>query len=412
MAESSPRRRGRLAAARRIARWALAVPALLLAIALGALLLGGSSSFGGSAEGARLARMQHSPQWHDGAFANPQGMWGDMGGALSRMFETTPHDVPEAPIVAVADPAQYARPPATGLRVTWFGHSSTLVEIDGVNVLTDPLWSERTSPLQWVGPRRWFAPPLPLRALPGIDAVVISHDHYDHLDEATIRALRDASRAVFVVPLGVGAHLARWGVPESRIVELDWWQRTRVGGIEVIATPARHASGRMVPQSDKTLWAGYALVGERHRVFYSGDTGLHEGLRAAGERFGPFDVAMVEAGQYDADWPDWHMGPEQAVTANAMVRGRALLPVHWGLVRLAHHGWTEPAERVLAAAACTGTPVLTPRPGQAFEPDTQAAQARWWPRVPWQDARARPVVATRNGDPAQRYPSSACAAST
>lgn len=404
MAEHSPaspkRAGGRL---RRILRWTLAVPALLFALALGVLVLGGSSSFGGRAEGTRLARMQHSPQWHGDAFANPQAMWGDMPRALSRMFESTPHSVPDASIVPVSDASQYTRPSRSGLRVTWFGHSTTLVELDGVNVLTDPLWSERPSPLQWIGPKRWFAPPLPLRALPRIDAVVISHDHYDHLDEATIRTLQASSSAVFVVPLGVGAHLVHWGVPDSRIVELDWWEHTRIGGVDIVATPARHASGRVVPQSDETLWAGYALIGGRHRVFYSGDTGLHEGLREIGARFGPFDVAMIESGQYDADWPDWHMGPEQALVANTLVRGKALLPVHWGLLKLAHHGWTEPVERVVAAAHCTDTPVLTPRPGQSFEPTLHAAFAQWWPPLPWQDAKERPVIATKTGHSAVRY---------
>jgi L-ascorbate metabolism protein UlaG (beta-lactamase superfamily) len=175
--------------------------------------------------------------------------------------------------------------------------------------------------------------PVLLSELPRIDVVLISHDHYDHLDRPTIAAMANGD-AMFVVPLGVGAHLERWGIPPARIVELDWWQSTRVGSLEIIATPARHVSGRISPQSDGTLWAGYALLGAQHRVWYSGDTGFHSALEEIGQRFGPFDVTLVEAGQYDADWPDWHLGPEQAVEAHRLVRGKRMIPVHWGLLKL------------------------------------------------------------------------------
>jgi L-ascorbate metabolism protein UlaG (beta-lactamase superfamily) len=239
--------------------------------------------------------------------------------------------------------------------------------------------------------------------------VVISHDHYDHLDQATIMALKDG-KAVFIVPLGIGAHLAYWGIPAARIIELDWWQSARVGTLEVVSTPSRHASGRLYPQSDATLWSGFALRGPVHKVYYSGDTGLFPGMRDIGDRLGPFDLTMIEAGQYDADWPDWHLGPEQAVAAHQLVRGKLMMPVHWGLFKLAHHGWTEPAERVLAAARCAGVAVLTPRPGLAVEPSAAPEGQRWWPRTPWRNASQTPVVATLRGDAAVRIPAAKCAA--
>ena len=291
---------------------------------------------------------------------------------------------------------------------TWFGHSTSLIEFDGVTVLTDPVWSRRPSPVTWAGPARWYPPILDMEQLPPLDAVLISHDHYDHLDRASIQSL-DARRVRFIVPLGVGAHLVAWGVPETRITELDWWDSTRIGTLSIVATPARHASGRINPQRDRTLWAGYAMLGAAHRAWYSGDTGMHDALDSIGMKYGPFDVTLIEAGQYDAAWPDWHLGPEQAVEANRRVRGHAMIPVHWALFKLAHHGWTEPAERVLAATRCgVSVRVLVPQPGRAIEPTSGAATPRWWPTVPWETGQERTIVSTRRGNPSERYMIASC----
>jgi L-ascorbate metabolism protein UlaG (beta-lactamase superfamily) len=286
-----------------------------------------------------------------------------------------------------------------------------LIEIDGVRLLTDPIWSERASPVEWIGPHRWYPPTIALAQLPPVDAVLISHDHYDHLDWPTIVAMR-SWKNVFIVPLGIGAHLQRWGIPPERIVELDWWQATRVGALALTLVPARHASGRLNARSDLTLWGGFALVGQQHRVYYSGDTGLFDAMAEIGQRFGPFDVAMIEAGQYDADWPDWHLGPEQSVLSAQRVRAKALIPVHWGLFRLAHHGWTEPVERVLAAARCTDLAVITPRPGQSIEPTAlkPGDSTRWWPDARWASAAQKPIVATTDGVDAHRVALPACPA--
>ena len=398
-------RRGRKAAA-----IALAVLAALAAAI--ALTLAGCQSFGEHASGERLAGMQRSPEWHGDQFQNPQPMWSDMHDALLHALAGGPDVEPTAPVPVVrTDPAALAVAPASGLRVTWFGHSSMLIEIDGVRLLTDPIWSERASPVEWIGPRRWYPPTIALDRLPPVDAVLISHDHYDHLDWATVVAMR-AWKNVFVVPLGVGAHLQRWGIPPERIVELDWWQSTRVGALALTLVPARHASGRLSARSDLTLWGGFALVGQQHRVYYSGDTGLFDAIGEIGRRFGPFDVAMIEAGQYDADWPDWHLGPEQSVLSALRVRAKALIPVHWGLFRLAHHGWTEPVERVLAAARCTDLPVITPRPGQSIEPTAlkPGDSTRWWPDARWATAAQKPIVATTDGVDAHRVALPACPA--
>ena len=397
---------------RRIAGIAAGIVALAAAGLVAALA--GCQSFGEHASGERLARMEHSPEWRDDQFRNPQPMWNNLAGALRHGLASVPDNEPSAPVpVAHTDPAVLASAPASGLRVTWFGHSSTLLEIDGVRVLTDPIWSDRASPFEWIGPRRWYPPTIALAQLPPIDAVLISHDHYDHLDWATIVAMR-SWKNVFVVPLGIGAHLQHWGIPPERIVELDWWQSTRVGALALTLVPARHASGRVNPRSGVTLWGGFALVGERHRVYYSGDTGLFDAMGEIGQRLGPFDVALVEAGQYDAAWPDWHLGPEQAVLSAQRVRAKALIPVHWGLFRLAPHGWTEPVERVLAAARCTDLPVITPRPGQTIEPTAlrPGDSTRWWPQAQWSNAGQTPIVATTDGVDAHRVALPPCPAAS
>jgi L-ascorbate metabolism protein UlaG (beta-lactamase superfamily) len=384
-------RLGRLA--RQLLRLALLLGAVTLVL-VGAVLSSGWRAFGQRADGARRARMEQSPEWRDGHFENPEPLWNDWWGALTGAFHASAYGSPSEPLhVEAIDPRRFDRAPRSGLRVTWFGHAALLLEIDGRRVLTDPVWSERASPFTWFGPRRWYTPPIALADLPPLDAVIISHDHYDHLDYRTIRALREGD-TMFVVPLGVGAHLAYWGVPEAHIVELDWWQHTTVRGLEIVSTPARHASGRMIIDNDTTLWASYALIGPNHRAFFSGDTGLFPSLAQIGERFGPFDLTMIEIGQYDRTWPDWHIGPEQAVTAHGLLRGRMLLPMHWGLFTLAYHGWTEPAERVLAASHSHSVNVLLPKPGQSIEPEGPRTTSRWWPNVPWQSADQSPVVST------------------
>lgn len=373
--------------------------AALLVLALLFTTIDGWTAFGRGAKDERLARMQASPQWDDGGFENPQPLWNDVWGMVTIMFTGSDFTVPtQALPVEAVDATRFASPPPSGLRITWLGHSTLLLEQDGHRILTDPVWGERTSPVTWAGPSRWYAPPLALDRLPQIDAVLISHDHYDHLDYPTITKLADADTK-FLAPLGVAEHLVYWGVPESRIVELDWWEETTIGGLRIVCTPARHASGRTPFDQNDTLWASYALLGPEHRVWFSGDTGLFPALSEIGERLGPFDLTMIEAGAYGAAWPDWHLGPEQAVRAHEMVRGRMLLPVHWGLFDLAYHGWTEPIERVLLAADAAGVEVITPRPGQSIEPAAPPPRERWWPDVPWLTAEQNPIVATKMDEP-------------
>ena len=286
--------------------------------------------------------------------------------------------VPPKPIPVVNRLAgDYATPPASGLRATWIGHASVLVEIDGRRVLTDPVWSDRCSPVTWAGPKRFHPPPLPLEALPPIDVVLISHDHYDHLDMATVKALA-ARGAYFAVPLGVGAHLETWGVAGSLIHELDWDESAELGGLTVTAMPARHYSGRNPLRGDQTFWASWAVKSSSHRFFFSGDTGYFDGFKTVAAKQGPFDLTLMKIGACDKTWPDIHMTPEEAVQAHLDLGGRLLLPVHWGTFNLAFHAWNEPAERVVAAARKTGVSLAVPRPGEWVELAGPQPTAPWW----------------------------------
>lgn len=343
----------------------------------------------------REERIKTSKNWRDGSFVNPEPLVNDLWGSLASLFSKSEFASPSEPVpVEIPDPNSFLTPPASGLRVTWFGHSSTLVEIDGYRILTDPIWSERSSPFSWIGPKRWYAPLVSFDELPPVDAVVVSHDHYDHLDKKTILLLNDKDTR-FIVPLGVGAHLEDWGIPKSKITELDWWESASFGKFKIVCTPARHASGRTLTDKDEHLWAGYALIGAEHRVYYSGGTGLFPAMRDIGTKYGPFDLTMIEIGQYNQAWPDWHIGPEQAVIAHKLVNGKKMLPVHWALFELAAHSWTEPIERVLSKSEELNVNVAIPRPGQSFEPEKETGFSRWWPSLPWKKESEDPIVSTQ-----------------
>jgi L-ascorbate metabolism protein UlaG (beta-lactamase superfamily) len=282
------------------------------------------------------------------------------------------------------DPAVYRNAPASGLRVTWFGHSSELVEIDGVRVLIDPVWDERASPLGLLGPKRFFAPTLPLDELPVLDAVLISHDHYDHLGRQTVTMLAKTRPELrWVCPVGVAALLHGFGVPEGRVTELNWTQETVVRGrfgeeLTVTAVPGRHFSGRSLFNRFQTLWAGYVLAGARHRVYFGGDSGLWDGFDAIGREYGPFDLTMLEIGAWNALWGEIHLGPDGAAVAFEQVGGGVLMPIHWGLFNLALHGWRQPIERMVALAEERGFPLFLPVPGVPTEFARAAVRSKWW----------------------------------
>ena len=366
-------------------------------IALGALLIGALGLFvaaakqlGGSASGERLERMQASQNFKDGKAQNPVPT--DNSWDLAMTWETIKDyrgghkTVPdEPPPIVRLTRGSFADEPASGLRVTWLGHSSVLVEIDEKVLLFDPVFADRASMFSFMGPKRFHPTPISIDELPHLDAVVISHDHYDHLDYEAVVQLAPKTTA-FYVPLGIGAHLEEWGIPAGKIVELDWWEEKEVGEITLTACPARHFSGRSGFNNNRTLWASWAAVGPIHRVFFSGDTGLMDLFEKVGELFGPFNVTLIKIGAYGRTWPDVHVGPKEAIVVNEMVRGQLMMPIHWGTFNLSYHGWTEPVERLIVAADRGDTRIVIPKVGQMFEPASPPAVERWWPDVPWTKA--------------------------
>lgn len=371
------------------------------------------AAFGGDPTGERMERIRSSPHFGGTRFQNPEGTrFGAPGSKLEFAKgyfrkEARLRRRPAAPIpLHTTTSDDLARPPASGLRLTWMGHSSVLAEIDGRRVLFDPVWGSRCSPFTFAGPKRLHPVPLPLAALGPVDVVVISHDHYDHLDLPTIKALASTD-AVFAVPLGVGTHLERWGVPAGRLRELDWDESTRVDGVRLTATPARHFCGRGLRNQQHTLWASWAVEGPSgHRIYHSGDTGYFSGFREIGSAHGPFDATMIQVGAYSEYWPDIHMTPEEGMRAHLDLQGDrptgVMLPIHWATFNLAPHPWEEPGEGTLAAAERAGARAALPRPGEPFEPTGEhVPSAPWWRAValaPAQDhATGSPATGTAQG---------------
>jgi len=291
-------------------------------------------------------------------------------------FNKPVHTVPSAPVPvqALTREALDAAPEHSLYRL---GHSTLLMKLRGGWWVTDPVFSLRASPVQFAGPKRFHAPPIALDDLPPLRGVLLSHDHYDHLDRATIKAL--ARRAdLFVCTLGVGDRLRGWGVPGERIRELDWWQDTDVDGLRLTCTPSQHFSGRGLRDGNRTLWASWVIDSGALKVFFSGDSGYFDGFAEIGRRHGPFDVTLIETGAYDRHWPYVHMQPEETVQAHQDLHGRWLLPIHNGTFDLAMHAWWEPFERVVALAAMQGIAVATPRMGERVDLAAPHAGQRWW----------------------------------
>ena len=262
-------------------------------------------------------------------------------------------------------------------RITWYGHSAVLLEIDQKLILIDPMLGNAASPVPFMTKRFAYEKPIDLESIPAIDVVVLSHDHYDHLDYQSITRLKDKV-GHFYTPLGVGAHLERWGVNVSKITELDWWDSASIEQISIVAAPARHFSGRGLTDRNKTQWASWIIIGSSEKIYFSGDSGYGPHFKKIGERYGPFDFAMMECGQYNEKWASIHMMPEETVQASIDVGAKKMMPIHWSAFNLSLHSWTDPVERASAAAKLHNINMVTPLIGQTFCPGGMNGSTSWW----------------------------------
>ena len=326
---------------------------------------------------------EQSPNFANGKFVNqiPTPMsirLADIPGLLKKYLANDPARKPSQRLVP--EHLDVSKPTAPALaQITWFGHSAFLLQLNGKTLLLDPMFSRSPSPFQSLGPQR-FSDSLPasVAELPPIDAVLISHDHYDHLDYASIKKL-GTKTTMFFVPLGLAAHLLKWGIPPQQITELDWWDERSFEGLSFTCTPSRHFSGRTLTDRFATLWCSWVIKTSETNIFFSGDTGYGPHFKQIGKKFGPFDLTLLECGQYDPLWPNVHMTPEQTMLAHTDLRGKRMIPMHWGAFVLAFHAWTDPVERVLAAGKKIDATVITPKIGEVVNFKAKKYPTdRWW----------------------------------
>jgi L-ascorbate metabolism protein UlaG (beta-lactamase superfamily) len=336
------------------------------------------------------------PRSRDGRFRNPvkmhkMGFLKGLSIMLRFAFDKPKDTVPTQaiPVHAITQQQLLDAPDRSLFRL---GHSTVLLKLNGNFWLTDPVFSERASPVQWAGPQRFHQPPISIEELPPIKGVILSHDHYDHLDYAAIKLLA-AKTEHFITPLGVGERLISWGVPAAKVQQLSWWETTHVAGLKLVATPAQHFSGRGLGDRNKTLWASFVIEDRDVRVFFSGDSGYFDGFKEIGRKYGPFDLTMVETGAYDPQWPDVHMQPEESLQAHIDLRGKVLLPIHNGTFDLSLHAWHDPFDRINELAAERRLPLATPEIGRALDIMQPIAEQKWWEPLKEREAAAAMAAA-------------------
>lgn len=355
---------------------------ILGVLALITFLFMQQASFGKAPSGARLERIKQSPQFSDGAFQNqsPTPTFTGGGTFFSVMtdfiFGKHERKTPDYQLPSIRRDLNVE--PATKPEITWFGHSSYLIRINGLNVLVDPVFSGRTSPVSYAGTKAFDgADSYKAADMPHIDILVITHDHYDHLDYETILKLKDKV-GTFVTSLGVGAHLEYWGVPAEKIKELDWWETATINNdTKFTAAPARHFSGRGFIRN-KTLWSSFIFKTNGYSIYLGGDSGYDQHFKKIGNEYGPFDLAILEDGQYNVSWSNIHMMPEETAQAASDLKAKVLLPVHWGKFSLATHPWDESISRVLKAAEVLDIKVITPEIGEQVVLDSILPASHWW----------------------------------
>jgi len=341
---------------------------------------------------AQIGDYAASPQYADGRFRNvtpkPATTPEPGAGTMWDFFFNKPKNtVPHAPIpVHKLTRAELDAAPDRSLYR--LGHSTILIKLRGKWWITDPVFADRASPLPFIGPKRFHAPPIALHELPPIRGVLLSHDHYDHLDSAAIKKLASKTD-YFLAPLGVGDRLTGWGVPQDKVVQFDWWKGFSIDGLKFVFTPTQHFSGRGLRDGNRTLWGSWVIIDGDKRVYFSGDSGYFGGFAEIGERFGPFDLALVETGAYNTQWPYVHMMPAQTVQAFKDLGGKWLLPIHNGTFDLAMHAWDDPFEQVLKIGEAEGIDIATPIMGERIDINAPHAGERWWRKVASAEAQAR-----------------------
>ncbi len=361
----------------------LAAVVLLLAIA-GFFILQ-QPQFGKKPTGNHFDEVKLSPQHNGSNFRNPGDIEMVMNFSkfiqiMKAYMKTVDGKRPESMPILHPDTGIIASSPDTITALTWFGHSAFLLEMDGKIILLDPMFGPAAAPFTFQVNRFSNDLPIALEDLPKIDAVVFSHDHYDHLDYPTIMSIKDKVSAYYV-PLGLGSHLQHWGIEEENIHELDWWQETNFEGITLACTPSQHFSGRGISDRGSTLWSSWVIKGKKHNLFFSGDSGYFLGFKKIGEKYGPFDLAMVECGQYNTLWQEIHMLPEESAQAAVDLNAKMMMPIHWAMFELALHPWKEPVERLSIKAEELNMPIFTPKIGERFTLGTPLSSEKWWEQV-------------------------------
>lgn len=363
----------------------ITVVTIVLVLVLATVVFMQQASFGKMPSGERLQRIKRSPQYKDGSFQNFSPTPTFTGGAgfytvlKDFLFGKHERKSPDKDIPTIRRDLKVQ--PSIKPELTWFGHSSYLLQVNQLNILVDPVFSERTSPVQYAGTKAFQgANAYNVEDMPRIDVLVITHDHYDHLDYETIKKIKD-SVGVFVTSLGVGAHLEYWGIPAAKIRELDWWEATEINAeTRFTATPARHFSGRGFKRN-QTLWSSFVFETRGYKIYLGGDSGYDTHFVKIGERFGPFDLAILEDGQYNAYWSNIHMMPEETAQAAVDLKAKVLFPVHWGKFALATHPWDESVQRLLKKADALQVKVITPLIGEQVVLDSIYPVAHWWEGV-------------------------------
>lgn len=340
-------------------------------------------SFGGKKSIESQRRINESKNFSNGKFNNQIETHMNMSvketiGVMRQLLKGNPLGRPKTGITPVNMDLNAFRDSAE-TQITWFGHSAFLLKINGLTILIDPMFGRSPSPFPIFGPKRYSAKlPFEIKELPAIDAVILSHDHYDHLDYGSILKLKSKVKQ-FIVPLGVAGHLVRWGVDPQIIQEHDWWDEFTYRGLTLASTPARHFSGRGLGGRDTSLWCSWVILSEQSRIYFSGDSGYGPHFKEIGDKYGPFDLTLMECGQYNERWAGIHMMPEETVKAHVDVRGKLLIPIHWGAFSLSVHSWTDPVERAVKAAKLLNTAIATPRIGETITVGADSyPNSVWW----------------------------------